>query len=92
VDANEIDKNPPTTVREIGIHLVYISQKLVELDQTMKALPNGFASLKDLTELEARVVSLESRQNIKNTLLWVGLVASAIINVVVIYQLFGGGQ
>ena len=45
----------------------------------------------EITNLKQEITKLQSVNNLKNTLLWVGLVASAIINVLVIYQLFTKG-
>lgn len=42
----------------------------------------------EITSLKQDIIKLQSINNLKNTLLWVGLVGSAIINIVVIYQLF----
>jgi hypothetical protein len=81
----------PTTVKEIGIHLIYISKKLEELENTLKSQQAIYATKETVADIETRVTILEERNTLKNTLLWVGLVASAIINIVVIYQLFTGG-
>lgn len=43
----------------------------------------------DIAEVGARVTKLEDAKNLKNTLLWVGLVASAIINIVGAAKIFG---
>ena len=43
-----------------------------------------------ITTLNSEITTLKNFNGLKNTLLWVGLVASAIINIVVIYQLFVG--
>ena len=91
MNENDIAKNPPTTVKELGIHLVYISQKLAGLEKAMHELPNGFASSKDLSSIDVRLAKLENRQGLKNTFLWVGLVASAIINIIAMYELFNRG-
>ena len=89
--SEEIDK-PPKTIHEIGIHMYYMSKDIAELKKTMEEFPNGFASVKDLSAVIIRVGTLENKQNLKNTMLWVGLVASAIINIVVVYQLFIGAK
>lgn len=83
---------PPTTIKEIGIHLVYMSQKIFDLERLIKESQKTYATKEALSLLEGRVTSLENIKNLKNTLLWVGLVASAIINIIVIYQLFSGGK
>lgn len=81
----------PKTLEEIGIHLFYMNQEIMELKEAMKEMPNGFASIKSLSDIEGRVIKLEGRDNIKQTLLWVGLVASAIINIVALYNIFTRG-
>ncbi len=78
----------PSTIKEVGIHIGYMRNDISELKKIMETMPNGFATKDELMQLDKRVVTLESKNNLKNTLLWVGLVASAIINIVVVYQLF----
>lgn len=56
-------------------------------------LKNEIQNLRaDITELktatDAEISRINGRDNMKNTVLWVGLVASAIINIIVIYNLF----
>lgn len=79
---------PPTTVKEVGIHLGYIREDIKELKDIVKEMPNGFVTKDQHAELDKRVVKLEDRQNLKNILLWVGLVASAIINIIALYNIF----
>lgn len=80
----------PSTIKEVGIHIGYMRDDIAQLKKIMETLPSGFVTKDDHMALDRRVVKLEGKDNLKNTLLWVGLVASAIINVVVIYQLFTG--
>lgn len=80
--------DPPVTIKEVGIHIGYMRDDISELKEIIKAMPSGLATKDELLKLDKRVVSLESRDNLKQTLLWVGLVASAIINIIVVYQLF----
>ena len=80
----------PTTIKEVGIHIGYMRHDISELKQLMQSLPNGFATKDDLNKVDMRVIALEKRNGVKGTLLWVGLVASAIINIVIIYRLFTG--
>lgn len=54
----------------------------------LKALGSSFATIEDHNDLKKRVTKLESRDGIKQTLLWVGLVASAIINIVTTAKIF----
>lgn len=74
----------PTTIKEVGIHIGYMRNDIAELKDILK----GHPTQKAFDELDERVTALETKNTLKNTLLWVGLVASAIINIVVIYQLF----
>lgn len=83
---------PPTTVKEMGIHLGYLRDDIQELKTIVKEQGEHYATNVALSALDIRVNSLEKHNDLKNTLLWVGLVASAIINVVVIYQLFTGSN
>jgi len=83
-------EDPPKTVREVGIVLSFMAKDIKSLTDTVSKFPDGFATKDALAGVDSRVTKLESRNGIKNTLLWVGLVASAIINIVVIYQLFSG--
>jgi hypothetical protein len=83
---------PPSTIKEVGIHIGYMREDISELKKLLETMPGAFATKDDLAGLTARVIILEKRNGAKNTLLWVGLVASAIINIVVIYQLFTGSK
>ena len=59
----------PSTIKEVGIHLVYISKKLGELDKKVEEMPNGFASIKELVELKTQVGIIDenyvSKEDIK---------------------------
>lgn len=79
---------PPKTVKEVGIHMGYMRDDIRDVKKLIRDLSNGFATKEDHARLEARVDVLEKRNGFKQTLLWVGLVASAIINIIVIYNLF----
>lgn len=56
------------------------------LKMEISVLRADVADLKKVTTQE--IERLKGTNQLKNTLLWVGLVASAIINVLVIYNLF----
>lgn len=68
-----------------------MAEQLQAMSDKLNELTNSFAEKEEMAKLEVRVEKLESKNGLKQTLLWVGLVASAIINIVVIYQLFTGG-
>lgn len=87
----DLAKNPPSTVKELGIHLIYISKELDGLRNDMKNLPNGFASVKDIADLRTstndRLTALEkskARGWVFNTL---SAVAGAILLFLVQYTL-----
>ena len=80
----------PTTVKEIGIHLVYMSKELKELKDALNAQHALNATKEELSELEKRVVRIETRNNFKATLMWVGLVASLLINLFALFQQLTG--
>lgn len=80
----------PSTIKEVGIHIGYMRQDITEMKKILETLPSAYVTKESHAELEVRVAALETKNTLKNTLLWVGLVASAIINIVVIYQLFTG--
>jgi hypothetical protein len=44
--------------------------------------------LEDITKLDTRLQKQENKSSVKNTLVWVGLVASVLINLFVLYNLF----
>jgi len=87
---------PPTTVKEIGIHIGYMRGDIQSLKYSVEEAAKNYATKEDVAELktnhDSRITKLETKQTLKTTILWVGLVASAIINIVVIYQLFTGGK
>ncbi|MBV1778666.1 hypothetical protein KRR55_06010 [Paeniglutamicibacter sp. ABSL32-1] len=61
-----------------------------EMKELIKGFPALFATKVELAALDTRIKNLERRNGIKTTLLWVGLVASAIINIIGAYRLFDG--
>lgn len=79
----------PTTIKEVGIHVGYMREDISELKELIKEMPNTFATKSEVTDLRLRVIKLEAKNGIKTTLLWVGLVASAIINIVGAANVFG---
>jgi len=53
---NELDdlvidhKQPPTTVREVGIHLIYMSKSMAEIKSTLSNISNSFATKNELID------------------------------------------
>jgi len=56
----------------------------------LRVVVNEKADKKDVMMNAANIELLKKMNGLKSTLLWVGLVASAIINIVFIYNLFTG--
>jgi hypothetical protein len=83
---------PPKTIEEVGIHLFYLTRSVSDLDSSVKEQSKHYAPTSVTDDHEKRIGKLETKNVIKDTLLWVGLVASAIINIVLVYQQFGGGK
>lgn len=85
-------QEPPATIKEVGIHITYMREDIHELKRLVESMATSFATKDEVEAVKKRVSKLERRNDAKNTLLWVGLVTSAIINIVVIYQLFAGNK
>lgn len=51
---------PPTTVKEIGIHLGYMNESIVELKQLMKDMSAKAVSPESFDNLKTRVTKLEA--------------------------------
>lgn len=68
----------------------YLQDIIVKVDRLALAMSEVNELRRELKDIKTELEEVKGVNNLKNTLLWVGLVASAIINVVVIYQLFGG--
>lgn len=81
---------PPTTIKEVGIHIGYMRNDMADMKKILETMPSAYVTKEEHAAHDRRLIALESKNNLKNTLLWVGLVASAIINIIVIYQLFTG--
>lgn len=41
-------KQPPTTVREVGIHLIYMSKNMAEINAKLTSMSNSFATKQEL--------------------------------------------
>lgn len=66
-------EQPPKTIEEVGIHLFYMAQNMRDLDTTVKESAKNYATKDELSEVDKRVKRLETKNIIKDTLLWVGL-------------------
>lgn len=81
--------SPAVLAYRVGTLEISVKEGLKELGGKLDSLTATFATQQAHNELKARVAKLETRNNVKNTLLWVGLVASAIINIIGAAHLFG---
>lgn len=80
--------SPPTTIKEVGIHVGYMRDDIRELKDIVKSLPTAFVSIKDHQEIVDRVGVLERKSGLKNTLQWVALAATTIISIISVYIIF----
>lgn len=85
---NEV-KNVRSDISEVK---KILAEGLSTVNKKLDDAASNFVAKDEAVAMEKRIAKLESRNDLKNTLLWVGLVASAIINIVVIYQLFSGNK
>lgn len=58
---NEHLEAAPTTIKEVGIYIGFMRQDIANLSQTVKDMPSGFATAKDLLELTTRVQGVEQK-------------------------------
>lgn len=66
---NRLEDEAPSTIKEVGIHLAYMRQDMIEMKKLIQTLPNGFASKEELLSLENRIRKLEDNHDS----LWVRL-------------------
>lgn len=85
-------ETPPKTIEEVGIHLFYLAKSVGDLDASVKEQSKHYATTATTDDHEKRIQKLETKNIVKDTLLWVGLVASAIINIILVYNTFNGGK
>lgn len=80
---NEL-KNLHDTVTRTDRNFTDVSTRL---ETKLDNLTTNFATVKDFTAMSDRVARLEGRSNVKSTIVWVGLVASILVNMFMVYQL-----
>lgn len=88
------DKKVPTRINAelIYFQLDSINKRLDKFEQVFVTKAESHALKLEIEELRKDVQDLKGRNVLKNTVLWVGLTASAIINIVVVYNLFTKGR
>jgi hypothetical protein len=80
---------PAVLAYRVGELETSVKEGMKGLSDKLDILTQSFATKEDHLELVARVTKLENKENLKSTFLWVGLVASAIINIVGAAKMFG---
>lgn len=79
---------PPSTVKEIGIHLLYMSNEIKEINGKIE----NFSTKEHVDQIETRVSDLEKKRVVRDTAVPIGLTVSFVINILVLYNLFSGGN
>lgn len=79
--------------QRINAELIYyqlaeIKTQLQDFKVNYVTKEESLALKEEISELRKDVHDIKDRKQVKETVLWVGLVASAIINIVVLYNLF----
>lgn len=80
-------------IQRINAELIYyqlaeIKTQLQDFKKDYVTKEESEALKQEIKELRIDVHELKNRGQLRNTVLWVGLVASAILNIVAIYNLF----
>lgn len=56
------------------------------IDRKLDELGSSYASTQEVKELTDRVAKLENRRLVKDTVIWLGLVASVLLNLFALYS------
>lgn len=83
--------------KELNSELVYymfseIKAELKEIKKEYVTRTESLALKNEIGELRKDVERLKDSKTLRNTVLWVGLVSSAIINIVALYNIFTRGR
>lgn len=73
------DQEPPKTVKEVGIHLVYLSKEVSRLSTLLEEMRSGFVKQKDFDEYKDEIS--EKFQEVKRRT-WIQNTLSAVAGVV----------
>ncbi len=74
----------------VETRLAGVEAGVVRIEKKTDKMVDGVATKSDVHDLESRIEKLETRNGWKTTAVWVGLVTSMIVNVLLVYQMFGG--
>ena len=82
---------PPENIKEVGIHIFYMSKDINEMKNIISQQGNSFIPRKeydrDKTDIEMRLNKVEVSRGLKSTFMWVGLVATTLTAVFAVYEL-----
>lgn len=76
--------------REISEVKSYLQELITKVDKLALAQTEVSDLRREVVELKNELAALKNTNDAQSTLKWVILVASVIINIVLVYQLFGG--
>lgn len=85
---------PPTTVKEIGIHLLYMRQGMDNLNEKMGGLSTKEhvdSVQKEVNKQGIRIEDLEKKRLVRDVIIPIGLILSVLINTIAFYKLITGG-
>lgn len=87
------DSPKPKTINAELIYYMFdeIKAELKEMKRDYVTKTESTALKQEIHDLRKEVEKLKNSKQIKDTVLWVGLVASALINVIALYNLFTKG-
>lgn len=66
-----------------------VKEVVNRIESKLNDLGSNYAGQKDVLDIENRVVKLETRRVVRDTLIWVGLVASVLLNLFALYSALG---
>ena len=83
---------PPENIKEVGIHIFYMSKDINEMKNIISKQGTAFIPRteydRDKTDIETRLNKVESSRGLRSTFMWVGLVATTLISIFAVYELF----
>lgn len=80
---------PPVTIQEVGIHIGYMRDDIKELRDIVKEAASNYATREEVTSLAVRLDTLEKKNGLKTTLMWVAMVSSVLINLFALLNYLG---
>ncbi len=88
------EPQPPTTVKEIGIHLLYMRQGMDNLNEKMGGLSTKEhvdSVQEEVNKQGIRIEDLEKKRLVRDVIIPIGLILSVLINTIAFYKLITGG-